>query len=400
MGDDEEVGAFVGANLVFALCPPGFAFVQKKGDHEDRGRTRGSPLQNVMRCPKCDFDNPEGMQFCGKCGSKLASVCPECAFANPPEFQFCGRCGAKLDVGARRPVPVQDRTVPKLEDMQDRLYIPEPLRRRMDTARQEMEGENRLVTALFADISGFTPMSQNLSPEATVRKVNQCFQAVTDAVYRYEGSVNRFIGDCVLAFFGAPLAHENDPERAILAALDMREAVSQLGLNISVGINTGMMYFGAIGTQEHLEISAYGTDINLAKRLQETAQPGQILVGAGSYRLTRRAFDFETISSLSLKGFTQPVTAYDVQQVKPHPEKLRGIEGLRARMIGREREFADLKEAADAWLGGQGQIVSIIGEAGIGKSRLVQELREYLDMRHETSDLRQESLKSHVSCLS
>ncbi|MFQ6042340.1 MAG: adenylate/guanylate cyclase domain-containing protein, partial [Candidatus Poribacteria bacterium] len=109
-------------------------------------------------------------------------------------------------------------------------------------------------------------------------RVNQCFQTITDAVYRYEGSNNRFIGDCALAFFGAPLAHENDPERAILAALDMQEAVSQLGRGISVGINSGMMYFGPIGTQQqHLEISAYGLDIIIAKRLQEAAQSSQIL---------------------------------------------------------------------------------------------------------------------------
>jgi class 3 adenylate cyclase/tetratricopeptide (TPR) repeat protein len=270
--------------------------------------------------------------------------------------------------------------------MQDRLFIPEPLRQRMDAARQEMEGENRLVTALFADISGFTPMSQEMSPEASVEKVNQCFQVITDAVYRYEGSINRFIGDCVLAFFGAPLAHENDPERAILAALDMQEAVSQIRFKISVGVNTGMMYFGPVGTHRHLEVTAYGHDVNLAKRLQDAAEPGQIFVGAGTYRLTRRAFDFNYLDAVMLKGITSPVPVYEVLNVKERPEKLRGIEGMRARMIGREHEFAELEEATDAWLGGQGQIVSIIGEAGIGKSRLVSELREYIDSRHKIQD--------------
>jgi len=155
-----------------------------------------------------------------------------------------------------------------------------------------MEGENRLVTALFADISGFTPMSQKLTTEAVVEKVDQCFQVITDVVYRYEGGINRFIGDCVLAFFGAPLAHENEPERAILAALDMREAISQLGLDISIGINTGMTYFGPIGTQHHLEISAYGHDVNLAKRLQEAAKPGQIFAGIGKSRLVRELKEY------------------------------------------------------------------------------------------------------------
>ena len=117
----------------------------------------------------------------------------------------------------------------------------------MHLADKDLEGENRLVTALFADICGFSVLSRKLSTEVVVEKVNQCFQTVTDTVYRYEGSVNRFIGDCVLAFYGAPLAHENDPERAVLAALDMRDEVSKLELEISVGINTGTVYFGSIG---------------------------------------------------------------------------------------------------------------------------------------------------------
>jgi class 3 adenylate cyclase len=207
-----------------------------------------------MKCPQCQHENREGARFCEECGAKLQLVCSSCGSeAANPEARFCDECGARF-VSA-------ETVVPKLEDMRDRLYIPEPLRRQMDTAEQEMEGENRLVTALFADISGFTLMSQQLTPEATVEKVNQCIRVISDSIYRYEGSVNRFIGDCVLAFFGAPLTHENDPERAILAALDMREAVSQLGLDISIGINTGMMYFGTIGDQEHLEISAYGSDV-------------------------------------------------------------------------------------------------------------------------------------------
>jgi predicted ATPase/class 3 adenylate cyclase len=325
-----------------------------------------------MKCPQCQHENREGARFCEECGAKLQLVCSSCGSeAANPEARFCDECGARF-VSA-------ETVVPKLEDMRDRLYIPEPLRRQMDTAEQEMEGENRLVTALFADISGFTLMSQQLTPEATVEKVNQCIRVISDSIYRYEGSVNRFIGDCVLAFFGAPLTHENDPERAILAALDMREAVSQLGLDISIGINTGMMYFGTIGDQEHLEISAYGSDVIVAKRLQETAEPGQILVGGGVYRLTRRAFEFRPPSSLTLKGIVKPVSTYEVLKESPRPEKLRGIEGLRAEMIGREREFADLKECMDELLAGRGQIISIMGEAGVGKSRLVAELKRYIE---------------------
>jgi len=267
--------------------------------------------------------------------------------------------------------------------------IPQSLAERMHLAEREMQGENRLVTALFADISGFTPLSQRLPTESVVEKVNQCFQAVTDAVYRYEGSVNRFIGDCVLAFFGAPLAHENDPERAIRAGLDMKAEVVKLSLNLSVGINTGVMYFGPIGTQRHLEVSAYGPDINLAKRLQETAKPGQVIIGESTYRLTRRAFEFQPLSPLTLKGIAKPVPAYEAVKVSPRPEKIRGIEGLRAPMIGREEEFAKLKGCLEDLMNGRGQIASIIGVAGVGKSRLVSELRAHLE-RMEGKEGREE----------
>jgi class 3 adenylate cyclase/CheY-like chemotaxis protein len=367
-----------------------------------------------MKCKKCGQENPSEALFCMKCGARFEGRCPRCGADYPEEALFCMKCGAKLMefafvqaeprpaegkaplVGAQHaglmgeiphtPGRTQDEGVPKLEDMQDQLYIPEPLKQRMDAAKEDMNGENRLVTALFADISGFTPMSQELVPEAVVERVNKCFQVITDVVYHYEGSINQFIGDGVLAFFGAPLTHENDPERAILAALDIRDAVSQLGLNVSVGINTGMTYFGTIGTQQHQEISAYGHNVNLAKRLQEAAKPGQIFVGAGTYRLTRGALNFSPLDTVMLKGIRLPVHTYEVLSVKEHPEKLRGIEGLRARMIGREHEFVELKEATDAWLHGQGQIVSIIGEAGIGKSRLVGELREYIDSWFRTQD--------------
>ncbi len=325
-----------------------------------------------MNCPNCQTENKEGRRFCGKCGTKLGWKCSACGFDNEPNDAFCGGCGEKQSAG-------ESADPPKLEDIQDRLSVPEPLRQQMESAAQEMVGENRLVTVLFADISGFTSLSESFPTETVVEKVNQCFRVVTDAVYRYEGSVNRFIGDCVLAFFGALIAHENDPERAVRAALEMRNAVYEMGLEISVGVNTGMMYFGPIGTEQHQEVSAYGPDINLAKRLQEAAKPGQILVGAGIHRLTHKMFDFDQQETLELKGLYEPVTAYEVLRLSDRPEKLRGIEGLRSRMIGREREFSDLKAAVDRWHSGQGQIVSVIGEAGIGKSRLVSELKTYVD---------------------
>ncbi len=354
-----------------------------------------------MKCPECGSDNKEGRKFCSKCGSKLENICPECGFVNDPDDMFCGGCGARL-VGAT----ATETTIPKLEDMHSQLQslIPEELAQKYATAEPQAAGENRPITALFADISGFTPLSSTQSSETMLQLVQECFRQLVGIVARYEGIISGFRGDGLLALFGAPILHENDAERAIRAAMDMRDAMHDRQLEVTIGINTAPMTVGEIQTQLHREYTAYGTDVILASRLQDAAEPGQILAGTGTHRLTRRIFDFEIVHDLELQGFAQPVTAYTVQQVKVHPEKLRGIEGLRARMIGREHEFAELKESADLWLSGQGQMISIIGEAGIGKSRLVAELRQYLDTRHETRDLRQEgddttSLRSEVPSL-
>ena len=329
-----------------------------------------------MQCSKCHFDNPEKMQFCGRCGSKLANICPKCEFANPPEFQFCGKCGARLS----REAP-QVAVVPKLEDMQKQLQnrIPQSLADRLFAGAKQMQGEYRMVTALFADVSGSSAMAREMPLEQYVQTMNDCFKMMVDTIsIKYEGSINRFIGDCVLAFFGALITHENDAERAILAALDIRDGVKELYLDVSIGINTGMTYVGEMGSDLYFERSAWGPDVDFAKRLQEAAEPGQILVGAPAYRLTSKAFDFENPVHIEVKGMEKQQVAYPVRHIREHPEKLRGIEGLRARMIGREREFADLKETTDNLISGRGGIVTIIGEAGLGKSRLASELKEYL----------------------
>jgi class 3 adenylate cyclase/tetratricopeptide (TPR) repeat protein len=342
-----------------------------------------------MECPKCHNENPKDALFCMKCGTKLERKCPKCGAEYPDEAMFCMKCGNKLVGAGLAPAQynvaqndiAQETVIPKLEDMHSQLksLIPEALAQKYLSAEQQSGGQNRPITALFADISGFTPLSATMSSESIFQMVQDCFKQLVSIVADYEGSISGFRGDGLLALFGAPIMHENDAERAILSAIKMRQAIKDKGLQVSIGINTAMMTVGEIQTQLHSEYTAYGTDVNLAKRLQESAEPDQILVGTGSYRLTRRAFDFDVIPSIKLKGFAEPVKAYSVQQAKSRPEKLRGIEGLRARMIGREHEFVMVKDAVDEWISGHGQVVSIIGEAGIGKSRLVSELKEYIN---------------------
>ena len=343
-----------------------------------------------MKCPKCQHDNREGRKFCAKCGEKMGWLCPKCGFENEADELFCGECGTKFNETIAPAVA----SIPKLEDLHAQLQslIPDELAQKYMAAEQQAAGENRPITALFADISGFTPLSATKSSEYMFQLMQECFKQLVGIVARYEGRISGFRGDGLLALFGAPILHENDAERAILSAIDMRNMMQDKDLLVSIGINTAMMTVGEIQTELHKEYTAYGTDVNLAARLQQSAEPGQILVGTGTHRLTRRSFDFEIISDLSLKGFSQTVTAYSVQHVKAHPEKLRGIEGLRARMIGREHEFTEIKESVDQWLSGYGQIVSVIGEAGIGKSRLVTELRKSIAEKHTPNPSQEGSL--------
>jgi class 3 adenylate cyclase/tetratricopeptide (TPR) repeat protein/ribosomal protein L40E/ABC-type dipeptide/oligopeptide/nickel transport system ATPase component len=329
----------------------------------------------VAKCPKCEQENPAEALFCMKCGAKLERKCPQCGAEYPEEALFCIKCGAKLSE-ARPTAP------PRLEDMQKQLQsrIPRSLADRLFAGAKQMQGEHRLVTAIFADVVGSSGMARNMPLDQYVDTIDDCFKMMVDTIsVKYEGSINRFIGDCVLAFFGAPITHENDAERAILAALYIRDGVKELNLDVSIGINTGMTYVGEMGSDLYLERSAWGPDVDFAKRLQEAANPGDIYVGASTYRLTSRAFDFDRPVEIQVKGMQERQIAYPVLHAREHPEKLRGIEGLRARMIGREREFAALMDCADALMTERrGQIVTIMGEAGIGKSRLVRELNEYL----------------------
>ncbi len=237
------------------------------------------------------------------------------------------------------------------------------------------DGENRLLTVLFADLTGSVQATAQLAPEDAAALVNQVLEVMVEAVLEHDGRIDRLLGDGMLAFFGTPLAHENDPERAILAALRIREAVRKLGLEVTAGINTGEVYLGAIGGAGHRELTAMGTAINLAARLREHARPGEILVGAATYQSTRRAFAFAP-RLVEAKGFAEPLRAYRVERRLEHPDKVRGIEGLRAELIGRDEELAKLGDALEELRGGRGQLVTLIGEAGVGKSRLVADLRQ------------------------
>ncbi|HET6319364.1 MAG TPA: AAA family ATPase, partial [Chloroflexota bacterium] len=251
--------------------------------------------------------------------------------------------------------------------------LPISLRERLMT---DADGENRVLTILFADLTGSTSSTRDLAPEDAAARVNDVLKAMVDAVLAYDGRINRLLGDAVLAFFGTPVAHENDPERAILAALRIRESVQRLGFDVTVGINTGEVYLGAVGNEAHQEVTAMGNAIVMAARLREKATPGEILVGATTQQHTRSGFAFVE-RTVEAKGFADPVPAYLVEARLERPDKARGIEGLRADLIGRDEELAKVHQALVEVRSGRGQMVTLIGDAGVGKSRLVADLREH-----------------------
>lgn len=250
-----------------------------------------------------------------------------------------------------------------------------------------LKGERKQVTVMFADISGFTAMSEKLDPEEVRSMINGCFERLGAVIDQYGGHIDKFIGDEIMALFGAPVAHENDPERALRAALDMMAALETFNaehadmipkpLKLHFGINSGLVIAGGIGTHQRQDYSVMGDTVNLAARLEDLSEAGEILVGEDTYRLTAPLFQFETRPPVRVKGKEKPVQVYRVERAKVGASQMRGIEGLYSPMVGRQGEFTRAKALLDHFETGQGGVLSIIGDAGLGKSRLTQELEEY-----------------------
>ncbi len=246
-------------------------------------------------------------------------------------------------------------------------------------AAPAFEGERKQVTIMFADISGFTAMSERLDPEQVRSLMNACFDHLVPAIRDYDGVVDKFIGDEIMALFGAPQAHENDPERALRAALEMMKRLAEFNAKHSVdlglhfGLNTGVVIAGGIGSQQQQQYSVMGDAVNLASRLEDASDRGQIFVGPDTYRLTAPLFNFEELPAIRVKGKSEPVPVYRLISAKAQPGKVRGLAGIESPMVGRDAELAALLQATANVQGGAGHLAVIIGEPGLGKSRLIAE---------------------------
>lgn len=250
-----------------------------------------------------------------------------------------------------------------------------------------VSGERRVVTALFCDVVGSTAIAEQLDPEDWAEIVGGAFEVLAEPIAYYDGMVVRLLGDAVLAFFGAPTAHEDDPRRAVLAALDMLEGIETyrarirqdfgIDFNVRIGINTGPVVVGAIGSGAVAEYTALGDAVNVAARMEQTADPGTVRIAHDTYRLVAPLFEVEELGTIEVKGRAQPVMSYRVLKEKERPGRLRGLDGLSAPLVGRDQELGRLHEALDGVANGRGGIVMIVGEAGLGKSRLIEEMQAY-----------------------
>jgi class 3 adenylate cyclase/tetratricopeptide (TPR) repeat protein len=276
--------------------------------------------------------------------------CPRCQMANPEGAKFCLNCGNKLEPQVR------------------------------------VEGERKYVTVLFADVVDSTGLGERLDPEQVAEIMNGAFAFLNASVKKYDGTIARLLGDAILAFFGAPVAHEDDAERAVRAGLDIQAAARQyaeavrrdygVDFQVRVGINTGLAVLAAVGDEIRTEYTAMGDTTNVAARLQSAAEPGSVLISADTYHLVKQLFELRPRGGAMVKGKSAPIVTYEALAPRIVPGKVRGLEGLTSPLVGRAAEFKLVNHKLNEVREGRGAFVAVIGEAGLGKSRLLAEVSE------------------------
>jgi class 3 adenylate cyclase/tetratricopeptide (TPR) repeat protein len=326
-----------------------------------------------MICPNCSTQNEPGRKFCGECGARLAVACATCGTANAPGTRFCGECGTPLDAS----VPAPGATPPAADGYRSIAGAFAGQGRQGSSAGPV--AERRLVTVLFADLVGFTSLSEGRDPEEVRELLSRYFDATREQIERYGGTVEKFIGDAVMAVWGAPTAHEDDAERAVRAALEVVDAVKSLapGLQARAGVLTGE---AAVTVGARGEGMVAGDLVNTASRLQSAAQPGMVLVGETTQRVTSGSIAYEAAGEQLLKGKATPVPAYHALRVVARRRGAGRGDRLEPPFVGRDTELRLLKDLFHSTSREQRvRLVSVTGQAGVGKSRLAWELRKYTD---------------------
>lgn len=322
------------------------------------------------------------MRFCGSCGTRLTVACAECGFANPRDYRFCGMCGTRLSVDATQPLIEQPVFLPKTED---EPFLPAEI--------SPLEGERRVVTVILTDLTDSTNLLERVGTEGWVELMNRILHILEAEIYRFGGEISQFRGDGLVAFFGATAAHEDDPERAILAALSMQRAFYQYvreliqpeaaDLRMRVGVSTGEVIVASGSERQQWQETAMGMAVTIAARMETAAEPGTVLVSEHTYRLVKPQFEWQPLGEISIKGVSQPIAVYRPRQhiadieLLPHGVAFPDTMPL----IGREAEFHTLKGFVEGLFDGRGGIATLTGDKGSGKSFILNEVRQYFAHR-------------------
>lgn len=321
-----------------------------------------------MRCLRCNSENAAAQKFCGECGARLTATCPGCGATNPPEQKFCGECGSKLTTGA---IPHNVET-------------PKHLAQRILDSRSALEGERKQVTVLFADLKGSMELLADRDPEEARRLLDPVLEKMIEAVHRYEGTVNQVMGDGIMALFGAPLALEDHAVRACYAALAMQASIRSYAeslrrehgvtARIRIGLNSGEVVVRAIGSDLHMDYTAVGQTTHLAARMEQLANPDTTLLTAATLQLAEGFVSVKPQGPVPVKGLGEPVDVYELTGAGAARSRLQAaaLRGL-TRFVGRTTEMVQMHRALEQARAGRGQIVALVGEPGVGKSRLVWE---------------------------
>lgn len=329
-----------------------------------------------MHCNACQYENRSEARYCAGCGQALAVVCVACGNRNPPDSAFCDGCGIELSgstaLGEGHATP--------------QTYTPSHLAQKILNSRAAFEGERKQVTVLFCDMANSTELAQRLGADAMHALLNEFFKLALAEVHRLEGTINQFLGDGFMALFGAPVAHEDHVRRALLTALGIRQKLQEAAtressglsqVTVRMGLNTGMVVVGKIGDNLRMDYTAVGNTTNIAARLQQMAPLGQIYVSESVHSAACAYFEFDVLGNLAVKGIQEPVAVYDLRRARPREDsesRVRDL-GIGSALVGRDAELALLAQRLEQLSRGQGGVLILMGEPGVGKSRLLVEMR-------------------------
>ncbi len=339
-----------------------------------------------MKCPECQFVNREEAKFCSECGHKFELSCPECGNSIRANSKFCDGCGQNLTVPSE-PTPKDLSFDKKIDKIQ--RYLPKGLTEKILSQRGKIEGERKQVTVMFCDMEGFTGFVEKFGPEEAYDIMDRVYEILIHRVHHYEGTVNEMTGDGIMALFGAPIALEDAPQRAIRSALTVHREMAKFNdklrqerksippFKMRIGIHTGPVVVGTLGNDLRVEFKAVGDTVNLASRMEGLAEPGTSYVTGETFRLTKGFFRFEALGKRKVKGKKEPIKVY--RAIAPSTRRTRfdvSAERGLTPFVGRKRELELLLDSFERAKTGRGQAFSIVSEAGVGKSRLLYEFRK------------------------